>query len=143
MTEAYNPWPAERVDALRSFIKAQVSATETAERIGCSREAAISKARRLGLRFHSPVQVAPKVNPKTAPLRTSEPMPAGRGVPLLQLRPFQCRFICGDVDGPRTLFCGEATVSAVSSWCPTHLKVVSAPEDPRTVRARERLADVA
>ena len=45
----------------------------------------------------------------------------GPGVPLLALRPRQCRYVIGDRVVP-AIFCGEPTIGG--SWCSAHRQLV-------------------
>jgi hypothetical protein len=60
----------------------------------------------------------------------------GPGVPLLALRPRQCRFVIGDRVVP-AIFCGEPTISG--SWCSAHRQLVYTRSPPV---ARKRTTNV-
>jgi hypothetical protein len=106
------------------------SAGVIAEGVGPARSAVVAKLRRFGVRraVQSPgASLRPQpAKPRKPKLKlVCEPLWI---TSLLDLKPGMCRF-ARDGDG-RVEFCGAATQSLSSSWCPAH-KLICCATDPR------------
>ena len=158
-------WTDERVALLRELHALGISYSAIAARIGgITRNAAIGKAKRIGLPDKA-VAREPKA-PKQAkakhfelswtgfPKRKSPtrkaPKPiepasfnGGLGLKLFELKNgfSQCRYILGDVNGADTLYCGLPTLED-KSWCKHH-DFSCHHEANRTSSAREEKAHAA
>lgn len=137
------PWCEANVALLRTCAAEGLSASQTAAKIGVSRNSAISKAWQLEIKFGTgggkgnlnqrmQKPVAPGLSTKSHPrgghMRSaaSKPLPetvelilSNSVIRLADARLFQCRAVIGEVDGMDTKFCG-APVAKDSSWCPAH-----------------------
>ena len=62
----------------------------------------------------------------TSPPTRPEPptRPTGNEKRLRKIGPRECRFILGDVEGARTLMCGNSVDEDGGAWCPYCRKVV-------------------
>lgn len=134
-----------KIALLKKGVAEGVSYSEIARRIGdgCSRNAALGKAHRLGLTGgrRDSGQIASKINgargrkkqapsspprPPPAPPRglAKEPKPRGPLVSLVELEPGMCRFPFGDPQEPSFGYCGEVTGDVVATYC-THCQAVA------------------
>jgi hypothetical protein len=107
------------------------SAGEIAKIVGASRSAVIGKLRRLGvtravrspsvsLRPASPTPSPRKTKPSPPPKLVGKP----RWMEITELRAGVCRYPRETESGVR--FCGGATGSLSSSWCPAHKRICCA-----------------
>lgn len=141
-TSRNTPWPSEKEAALIECLKNKMTARQTADQIGMTRNSIIGKARRMGLEFLSvpkrpiPFQgrqkrirkprviVAPKFpyreTPPIAPEPHMDPLMLVfedlKNSPVIS----QCRFPYGE--NPREIvYCGLPTVDG-ESWCAAHYR---------------------
>ena len=131
-------WTEANMTTLRKMAKQGATAAEIGAKIGKSRNAVISRARRSGITLHrvmngwepKPVKfVATSTNTGPATVNgvpfTGDVVPGEEpGVPFFEIAPGQCRWINGEVNHRHTKFCG-AQVLTGKSWCAEHAKIVS------------------
>lgn len=122
-------WTLAREEQLRSLHAEGLSFAAIARIVGGSRNAAIGKAKRLGLaeRGPGPHRSRPRLaapQPLPPPPVESPPvtLPGGKPVTLLELLAGQCRYAFGDSD---YTFCARKTVPG-KAWCPVHFRAVYA-----------------
>lgn len=151
-------WTPERVDFLAKNWNDPIwSASRIGAHLGCTRNAAIGKAQRLGLSGPvRPARMVPHIPPKppASPLARKEVMPSGanvrsneapetspqpvvraaggegRPVHFLDARDRQCRFPLWPNRERTGFVCGEPVVGT-SSWCAACLRVVAVPREIR------------
>jgi hypothetical protein len=114
------------------------SAGLIAEAVGSSRSAVVAKVRRLGVKRAvrdptvslRPRPARPRAKPKPKPDLVCNP----RWITLPNLKPGMCRFV-RDGDGV-VEFCGAATQSLSSPWCPAHKLICCAPQERKGATAK-------
>lgn len=133
-------WNEDKIEWLRRCIKNGLSSGVTGEQIGCSRNAAIGKANRLGLRFssmagHPGVRQKKKVYAPRVIIEQVFPYKEATVVPEVELSPLnltiwqlnnspiisECRFITAE--SPAVTYCGLPVVED-TSWCRCCTKIV-------------------
>jgi GcrA cell cycle regulator len=139
-------WTDAAVVRLRDMLDGNATFREVAAELGCSRNAAIGKANRLGLRGNSAGKPRLEVSPKPKRIRTrpqpsmpvaviafpikrAEPPPvfvAGEGVALMDLERKHCRWPLGAKLQVTTRFCGHDK-RAGSSYCEHHHRLSYTP----------------
>ena len=140
-------WTPERIDRMRELLDKGVSFGLIAKELGCTRNSAIGKAHRLGIRTgRYPPVTAPKRPPTRqkpsqpplsgifslraiSPRRLVKPPPvAPLGIPVGILDVTGCRYAVGeDAKTPgRFKFCNAATAPE-TSWCDFHADLVTQP----------------
>lgn len=152
-------WTAARVGQLTELWGTALSAREIAATMGGfehmpdnGRNAVLGKAHRMGLppridnkvieakkaqqkiyrerqRQEAVVEHSPRVK-KTAALAVVVPFLGSLGIPLMALRPRQCKFIAAEPPGPDYLACGNPTRDG-SSYCADHHKLCRIPRGQR------------
>jgi GcrA cell cycle regulator len=174
--EMQSNWAEEHSQALREYLGKGLSFAEIANAINArfntdySRNAAIGRARRLGLSGPERADSRPKRQPKPNPARLSkmrsrvcEPPSrlkvlqraaalklrcvgiAPRHLSLLELEDGDCRYpYGGDVDGEAITFCGHPRREG-SSYCTAHFHLTSGPgiSERAAPRAPLRLVEAA
>lgn len=140
-------WTPERIARMRELLDKGFAFGLIAKELGCSRNSAIGKAHRLGVRTgryppitapkRPPTRQEPSEPPLTgifslrpiSPRRLVKPPPAApAGVPAGILDVTGCRYAVGEdakVAG-RHLFCNAAT-GPDTSWCKHHAAIVTTP----------------
>lgn len=138
-------WTEERVKTLKAMWANGASQNDVAVALDMSRGSVAGKLSRLGLgnrgfhavkgqprkrrAFRPSVEGALKAEPLPEPILD---VPSHQRVRLLDLRPKQCRFFCGEVGQPDAGFCPEKAVDG-RSWCAGHARLVFAgPRQPFT-----------
>lgn len=128
------PWTEQNVERLKILVREGKTGSQIGKELGCTRNAVIGKIYRLGLKGppQKPKQRASKLHPNrkykpyTRKLKmvfdnhkpaTIEVVPLN--IPFLQIKDGQCRFICGEPDGVKTLYCGRP-VMGECSYCLGH-----------------------
>lgn len=139
-------WTDEAIARLRDMLDGNATFREVAAELGCSRNAAIGKANRLGLRGNSAGKPRAEVSPKPKrirarqkpsipaaviafPIKRAEPAPAfveGEGVALMDLERKHCRWPLGAKLAVTTRFCGHDK-RAGSSYCDHHHRLSYTP----------------
>ena len=158
-------WTDEIVEKLRTLHAEKVSFSLIAVALGCTKNAAIGKALRLGLpRRERPInynkaankakkiRIAPRMSRETHLMHVAEwsNLPLNQSenaVSLLEIKSRQCRWPLND-PGPGFLFCGAEQLEDSSYCCRHHLQAHDrGPDsarfndgvsDSRTYRARKR-----
>lgn len=107
-------WTAEKIGALELGVAAGMSGSQIAAEIGCTRNMAIAKAYRMGLRLHGRPKPA-RPEPAQAPAA-----PDMRPCDVLHLQNNSCRWPI--TDGLPHLFCGSPTADVAKgvSYCLFH-----------------------
>lgn len=113
-------WTDERIEVLRKRWMAGASASVIGNELGCTRNAVIGKAHRLGLE-----------------------RPAGQK--LLDLKSNGCRWPVDTVDGQH-LFCGMKWKGEHGPYCEghmerAHVKAVKKPKEPKAATKKPRILD--
>jgi hypothetical protein len=109
------------------------SAGLIADAVGSTRSAVVAKLRRLGVKRAVPAPTVSLRAPPAKPCKT-KPSPPPKlvcrppWIEITELRPGVCRYPRETESGVR--FCGGATGSLSSSWCPAHKRICCA-TDPR------------
>jgi GcrA cell cycle regulator len=136
-------WTIDRAELLRELWATNSSAI-IAEKLGCTRNAVIGKAHRLGLPIKGksgftcrrPTQRL--VSPHFGVRRRSwldDALPPPRkpdaaDLPIVELKPDQCRFATAAGDVWTHLFCG-GSIQSGSAFCAFHHRVVYVPAQQR------------
>ena len=127
-----SPWSAERESALLDHMRAGLSASQIAEKLGggISRGAVIGKLRRMGLHLptmpHKLAAARPRKKRPAAPITAVAPrVPATPVTPvtpvtLLASEPHHCKWPVSEVRGPDTLYCGAHRENEVGPYCRQH-----------------------
>jgi GcrA cell cycle regulator len=137
-------WMPEHDAALKEFFSAEMSYAEIASAINFrfeqktsfSRNAAIGRANRLGLRTPVKPKAVPKkrhqaYRPRPKPVETHETIQircaemAPGTLTLLELGPDDCRYPFGEA--APYLFCGEPREHEETSYCPLHTALCQKP----------------
>jgi hypothetical protein len=126
-------WSREETVRAAEMWRQGSSAGVIAAALGVSRSAVVAKLRRLGVKR---AVLAPTVSPRPPPAKPRKPKPSPppklvckpRWIEITELRPGLCRYPRETESGVR--FCGGATGSLSSSWCPAH-KLICCATDPR------------
>lgn len=156
LAKPYFSWTPERDAELRRLreMTPPLGFNAIGARLGCSRNAAIGRAHRIGVKGHgygSLIEGEPRYRPprerkprvlklpkvRTRPVEIVEPpIPYNFvGVSFFDLQPRQCRYPRGE--GASLLFCG-ATTDDGSSWCQHCRGIVYSPI--RTEQSRRKAA---
>lgn len=138
----WTAWTEANMTTLRKMAKQGATAAEIGVKVGKSRNAVVSRARRSGITLHqvrngwepkpksvefvaTPANTGP-VTVNGVPL-TQDVVPGEfvtkPGVPFFEVTTCQCRWIEGEVNHRHTKFCG-AQVLLGTSWCAEHSKRV-------------------
>lgn len=125
---------AKGADALVARLSGEGhSAREIASRVSnlgfaVTRNAVIGRISRLRIlnsnNEEAPMQVTPTL-PEPPP--TPRGRPTGNEKRFSNIGPRECRFILGDVEGQRTMMCGNGVDPGDGAWCPYCRKVVYPP----------------
>lgn len=119
------------VERLRDLIARGLNFAQIAHDLGCTRNAAIGKAHRLGIVTapHKVGSTKPKIKLPHPPVLRLEPKPFPRPAPVLageitflNLEPNHCRYLFDD-----GLFCGKP--KAIKSYCAYHASRCYLPSD--------------
>lgn len=109
-----NFWTKERIKELIQLIKNRVSSVESAKRLGTTKSAVISKARRLNMVFRSNVDLEQELEEKSVFVDLNNIFPR-KG----------CLWIEGESKPLREgMFCGAPVVVLGASWCHEHMSRV-------------------
>jgi GcrA cell cycle regulator len=153
LKRTFEGWTEENVIILRELIKDGASATEAGIRLGCSRNAAMGKACRLGLVFSSEVRGRPvtrghaqpkaskkqqKPKPEKVAIReiiAVEVAPEPKYLRLVQLTDRTCKWPVGDPMEESFGFCGNEASFEVS-YCPFHSRLAYQPRQSSQNAAR-------
>lgn len=141
-------WTDSKIEELKFLaVTEKLPASKIAARFGCTRNVICGKLYRLGIRADKiaipdhPKQrparkKAPKKNPwQPVPRLPCEelPVPETDAVPdpstlctLMELKPYSCRWVCGDPRHPDSRFCGAKKIEG-GSYCGFHSRIVYAP----------------
>ena len=148
LKRTFEGWTDENVAILRQLVQDGASANEAGIRLGCSRNAAIGKASRLDLVFHSDVRgrstsqkVAGKDHPKRKPYVKRQkqeavaeeiipvPVPVSLGISLVALTDDTCRWPLGYPTEETFGFCGnESPID--SPYCNFHHRMAYRLREP-------------
>ncbi len=138
LKRTFEGWTDQNIALLRKLVEDGASATEAGIRLGCSRSAAMGKASRLGLVFHSkgrghPASTkirAPKIKvPETETVSAeivSVPVPLG--IPLEALTETTCRWPLGHPTEETFGFCGNDS-PINSPYCNFHHRIAYTPRN--------------
>ena len=129
-------WTAQREGLLRELIADRVSSAQAGKVLGCSRNACLGKAHRMGLRFDTvwrkdppAARPEPRVRQRKPPPPPVVPIPIFDGLAydaaipkdqlktILELEDTDCHWPIGS--GPPFLFCAAPVVTDCS-WCLHH-----------------------
>lgn len=118
-------WTGERVETLRKMHGQDATFATIGDALGCTRNAAIGKAMRLGLPGRKSVNPKPRVRSRSRRRKNSAQLcdiPESQRCTIMQLTARTCRFPFGDPRKPGFFFCGAATALG-SPYCRSHLHV--------------------
>lgn len=129
-------WSEDRVNLLMAMVKSGATARQAGDALGISRNAAIGKAQRLGMKFgngsRSPLrgERRPKPQPTYRLWRRSfyGEAPESLDKPILELKAHECRYPVTD-DKPH-LFCAQP-VEPGQSYCGFHFFICTRPNTRR------------
>src|SRR5262245_23301050 len=130
-------WTDERVGLLKQLWTVEgKSAGQISTIMGITRSAVIGKVHRLGLgggdhqivQSFKPPKKPPPPPPEPKRRIAIKPLPF-LAVPLLKLKPDQCRYPDEAENGPPYSFCGQPT-NGTTPYCPHHHRVVYVRVEP-------------
>ncbi|MBM3489966.1 MAG: GcrA cell cycle regulator [Alphaproteobacteria bacterium] len=135
-------WSEERVTVLRELWTTGFSARQIADRLGegCTRNAVIGKANRLGLSQPTRSSLTRRqkqrerqlqreqipVRPARLPDSSPPPQPVSPGATILALTTSTCRWPLGDPTSPDFRFCG-ANAKPGQPYCEAHARMAYQP----------------
>ena len=140
-------WTEARVEQLRELIGQGKSVGDAANVIGCTRNQAMGKAQRLGLKLALPPgydatkRRVPRLRPTPRPQVKVFTLPPesqhGEVIPFMDVKGHHCKWVVGDPGAPDAGYCG-AHKRDQSSYCGEHHVIAWRPapkHKPKAARA--------
>ena len=122
-------WDNDAIKLLTKLVKTDVPFSTIADTLGCTRNAVIGKANRLGLQKH-PTLI--KIQYKAEPVQPNPVIQSKSGyVRMMDLKKDHCRYPFGD--GEDIKFCGDTKLKE-SPYCKEHSDLCFAKTKPKVTR---------